>query len=228
MFSLFPLHILRLRLVLPGLLLSALLLSPIAHALTVFEFTGTIDFDEMGFSDGDLVTGRLAYDESATDSSPTLGFGDYGPGIASLFEFSVAGNDLVATDLSGSDLVVDLLDAGQDRVTFRALGSAFDAGVSSCNDVAQCLVTLDFIDFGKTVLAGNNPLDAIPSVAQLAAFPVLFGNIIGPSAGGGGGASLSFTVTEIHQGNAVPLPATPALMVLAMLTLMTVRRRRLL
>lgn len=167
-----------------------------------FEFSGSIAFNGLGFSNGDSVTGRLVYETDIADASPDPNFGQFGPNGIVDISLTVDGNPLVGSDLAASDYIVNRF--GNDRVTFRNMNIAFDNAVSDCDDALTCLFSLVFIDLTDAVLA----TDAPPTVGELSQFDVVFGVI------NVGSTSVNFDVDQISEVQLISEPS-PALLFLA-------------
>lgn len=173
--------------------------------LLAYRFSGSIGFDGNGFTSGDTVAGRLVYDTGIVDASPDPNFGQYGNAAIKSLSLTVGGNDLTGKALGGSNYIVNRF--GDDRVTFRTMSIAFDAGVSDCNDIATCLFSLIFIDPTDSILSD----DGAPSVDDLAPFGVKFGEI------NVAGVTVNFGIDEITRVQTVPEPESAIIFVTGLL-----------
>ena len=175
-----------------------------ASAITV-NFSGELSFGGLGFNSGDAVTGSIRFDRNAFDVSPNPNFGQYNGAIQD-FSLSIAGNNIVNLALDANSSIINDVDRpNQDRVTFGGIDLAFDSGVSDCNDVSSCNLSLVFIDFSETILSNNSPVDRIPRINQLQSFDLAFGSLVAPV--GGSDSSIQFSIDEFER-QAVPEPLT--------------------
>lgn len=182
--------------------------------LLAFEFAGSIDFDGLGFSDGDPVAGRLVYDDDIADASPDPNFGQFGNAAVKSFGLAVDGAPLTDTALGDSNYIVNRF--GSDRVTFRTMNIAFDTTVSDCSDIGACLFSLIFIDLSDSILS----TDAPPTLDALAQFAVIFGEITVS------GTTVNFTVDDITEVQAATEPSAALLLGIGLLGLGIAARRR--
>ncbi len=182
--------------------------APVQAAVVTFDFTGAMSFTGLGFASGEAVQGSVSYDDAFLDAAPgDATSGVFGPGVMSAFTLTIGGKSLVATSLGDSEIFVS--PSGDDRVTFRSFGIAFDVGDSVCNDTTSCIADLVFLDPGDSgnILASNSPPDSLPLVAQLAQFPVRFANINIV-----GGGNVQYSINTVTRRSIVAEP--PLLLVL--------------